>query len=147
MPQIHHKEKTMYNKTFWIGFIVIYVVWQALGFLVHGILLQEHYAALADVFRPEAELNDMMGLMFVSAALVLYLFCRIFVGGYEGKGVGEGARFGLLIGLFMSIPMAIDQYVVYPITPALAAIWFMTGVISFVIVGAIFAAIYRPTKV
>ncbi|MGH8194195.1 MAG: hypothetical protein ACREQ8_07335 [Woeseiaceae bacterium] len=135
----------MYNKTFWIGFIVIYIVMQAIGFLVHGILLQEHYAALADVFRPEPEMNAMMWMMFVSAALYLYLFCRLFVGGYEGKGVGEGIRFGLLAGLFMSIPMSIDQYVIYPITPALAAIWFVTGVISFVIVGAIFAAIYKPT--
>ncbi|HET6629037.1 MAG TPA: hypothetical protein VFG91_04620 [Woeseiaceae bacterium] len=137
----------MYNKTFWIGFVVIYVVWQAIGFLVHGILLQPHYQALADVFRPEAEMNEMMWLMFVSSALYLYLFCRIFVGGYEGKGVGEGIRFGLLIGLFFSIPMAIDQYVVYPITPALAVWWFVVGVVSWVIAGAIFAAIYRPTRV
>jgi hypothetical protein len=137
----------MYNKTFWIGFIVIYVVYQALSFLVHGVLLEQHYAALSDVFRPRAEMDEMMWLMFISAALYLYLFCRIFVGGYEGKGVGEGVRFGLLIGLFLSIPMALDQYVVYPITPALAVLWFVSGVLSFVIVGAIFAAIYRPTRV
>jgi hypothetical protein len=137
----------MYNKTFWIGFIVIYVVWQALGFLVHGILLEPHYAALADVFRSEAEMTDMMWLMFVSSALYLYLFCRIFVGGYEGKGVGEGARFGLLIGLFAAIPLALDNYAIYPITPALAVWWFVSGVVSFVIAGAIFAAIYRPTRV
>jgi hypothetical protein len=133
----------MYNKTFWIGFIVIYAVWQCIGFLVHQILLMPQYAAIADVFRPEIKTS----LMFVSSLLYLYLFCRIFVGGYEGKGVGEGVRFGLLIGLFMSIPMAIDQYAVYPITPALAVWWFVVGVISWVIVGAIFAAIYRPTRV
>lgn len=134
----------MDNKTFWIGFVVVYIVMQAIGFLVNGILLQAHYQALADVFRPEAEMYSMMWLMFVSSALYLYLFCKIFVKGYEGRGVGEGLRFGLLIGLFMSIPMAIDQYVVYPITPALAVIWFVTGVVSFVIAGMIFAAIYKP---
>lgn len=137
----------MYNKTFWIGFVVIYVVWQCIVFLEHGILLQPHYEVLADVFRPEAEMMDMTWLMYVSSALYLYLFCRIFVGGYEGKGVGEGIRFGLLIGLFFSIPMAIDQYVVYPITSALAVWWFVIGVVSWVIMGAIFAAIYRPTRV
>ena len=137
----------MYNKTFWIGFVVIYVIWQCIRFLEHGILLQPHYEALTDVFRPEAEMMDMTWLMYVSSALYLYLFCRIFVGGYEGKGVGEGIRFGLLIGLFMSIPMALDQYAVYPITSALAVWWFVIGVISWVIVGAVFAAIYRPTRV
>lgn len=137
----------MDNKTFWIGFVVVYVVMQAIGFLVHGVLLQEHYQALADVFRPEAEMNSMMWLMWVSSALYLYLFCKIFVKGYENRGIGEGVRYGLLIGLFMSIPMAIDQYVVYPITPALAAIWFVTGVVSFVIAGVIFAAIYKSKTV
>ena len=137
----------MYNKTFWTGLVVIYVIWQILGFLVHGFLLQPHYAAQPDIFRAAAEMADMRWLMYVSSALFLYLFCRLFVGGYKGTGVGEGVRFGLLIGLFMSIPMAIDQYTVYPITTALAAWWFMTGVVSWVIVGAVFAAIYRPTRV
>jgi ascorbate-specific PTS system EIIC-type component UlaA len=48
------------------------------------------------------------------------------------------------MGLFMSIPMAIDQYIVYPLTSNLAVIWFVSGVISFMIAGAIFAAIYKP---
>lgn len=137
----------MYNKTFWIGFLVIYVVWQILSYLIHGVLLQQHYALLADVFRPESEMMDMMWLMFVSSAVYLYLLCRIFIVGYEGKGIVEGMRFGLLLGLFLSVPSAIDSYVIYPITPAIAAIWFMSGVVSFVIAGAIFAAIYRPSRV
>ena len=137
----------MNNKTFWIGFVVIYVVWQVISFLVHDMLLQPHYATLGDVFRPEGEMADMGWLMYVSSALFLYLFCQIFIGGYEGKGIGEGVRFGLLVGLFISIPMAINQYAVYPITPAIAVWWFVTSVVSWVIVGAVFAAIYRPLRV
>jgi hypothetical protein len=135
------------NKTFWLGFLAVYVVWQILGYLVHNVLLTEHYAVLTNVFRPEAEMMDMMWLMFVSSAIYLYLFCRIFTAGYKGEGVMEGVRFGLMLGLFFSVPAAIDNYVVYPITTALAALWFMSGVISFVIAGAIFAAIYRPSRV
>jgi phosphate/sulfate permease len=50
------------------------------------------------------------------------------------------------MGLFMSLPMAIDQYVVYPLPSNLAVSWFVTGVISFVIAGAVFAAIYKPSR-
>lgn len=137
----------MYNKTFWLGFLVIYVVWQVIGYLTHNVLLAEHYALLTDTFRPPAEIEDNMWLLWVSSAIMLYLFCQIFTAGYQGKGVAEGMRFGLLLGLFLSVPSAIDSYVIYPITPAIAGIWFMTGVIGFVIVGAIFAAIYRPSRV
>ena len=134
------------NKTFWIGFIVVYIVWQVIGFLVHGIMLQDTYASMWQVFRAESEMNSMMWMMFLSSALYLLLFCYIFTKGYEGKGVGEGIRYGLLMGLFMSIPMAMDQYVVYPITANLAMIWFVGGVVSFMIAGAIFAAIYKPSE-
>jgi hypothetical protein len=134
----------MINKTFWIGFIVVYIVWQAIGFGVHGVMLADTYRAMGEVFRPEAVMNSMMWMMFLSSALYLLLFCYIFTKGYEGKGVGEGLRFGLLMGLFLSIPTALDQYVIYPLTTNLAVIWFVTGVVSFMIAGAIFAAIYKP---
>jgi hypothetical protein len=137
----------MDNKTFWLGFVAVYVVWQILGYLVHGVMLQEHYAVLADVFRPESDMMDKMWLMYVSSAVYLYLFCKIFTVGYENKGVMEGVRFGLLLGLFFSIPAAMDQYVVYPVTEAIAGLWFIAGVISFMIAGAVFAAIYRPSRV
>jgi hypothetical protein len=90
-------------------------------------------------------MDSMVWMMFLSSALYLLLFCYIFTKGYEGKGMAEGVRFGLLMGLFMAIPMSIDQYVIYPLTSNLAMIWFVGGVVSFVIVGAIFAAIYKPS--
>lgn len=134
------------NKTFWIAFVVVYIVAQVLGFLVHGILLEETYSSLAGtVFRPESEVNGMMWLMFVSSAVYVFLFCYIFTKGYEGKGVGEGLRYGLLMGLFMTVPMALDNYVVYPVPVNLAVTWFVTGVINFAIAGMVLAAIYKPT--
>jgi hypothetical protein len=48
------------------------------------------------------------------------------------------------MGIFMSTPAAVDQYVVYPLTGSLAITWFVTGVVGLVIAGAVFAAIYKP---
>ena len=135
----------MINKTFWIGFIIVYIVWQVIGFVVHGIMLADTYANMWQVLRPQAEIESLTWVMFVSSALYLLLFCYIFTKGYEGKGVGEGLRFGLLLGLFMSIPMAMDQFAVYPISTNIAVIWFVSGVVSFMIAGAVFAAIYKPS--
>jgi hypothetical protein len=119
---------------------------QAIGFVVHEVWLAETYAGLANVFRGEADMMGMMWMMMVASVGSLFLFCYIFTKGYEGKGIAEGARYGLWMGLFMSLPMAIDQYVVYPLPSNLAVSWFVSGVISFVIAGAVFAAIYKPSR-
>ena len=95
----------MNNKTFWIGFVVIYVVMQAYGYVVHEIMLADTYQSLASIFRPEAEMMDMMWMMMVGSALVMLLFCYIFTHGYEGKGVAEGVRYGALMGLFIATPL------------------------------------------
>ena len=135
----------MNNKTFWIGLIVIFVVMQLIGYLVHEVWLDETYRGLVDVFRVEEEMMSMMWMMMSSSIIYLFLFCYIFTKGYEGKGVAEGARYGLLMGLFIAIPMTVDNYVVYPVPGNLALHWFLAGVVSYVIAGAIFAAIYKPS--
>ena len=135
----------MNNKTFWIGLIVIFVVMQLIGYLVHEVWLDETYRGLVDVFRVEEEMMSMMWMMMSSSIIYLFLFCYIFTKGYEGKGVAEGARYGLLMGLFIAIPMTVDNYVVYPVPGNLALHWFLAGVASYIIAGAIFAAIYKPS--
>jgi hypothetical protein len=136
----------MNNKTFWIGFVAVFVVAQVIGYLVHQVFLADTYIALADVFRPQSELMSMMWMMTVGSVISLLLFCYIFTRGYEGKGIGEGLRYGLLIGLFVGLPMAVNQYVVYPVTSNLALIWFVTGLVGYMILGAVFAAIYKPSS-
>lgn len=134
------------NKTFWIAFVVVFVVMQCFGFLVHAIWLEDTYAPLHGVvFRSDAEFESMMWMMFVSGFIYIFLFCYIFTRGYEGKGIGEGIRYGLLIGLFMTVPMSLDQYVVYPVPSNLAVTWFITGMINSVIGGILLSLIYRPT--
>lgn len=138
--------KALSNKTFWIGWIVVFVVMQAYGYLVHEVGLSETYQSLASVFRPQEEMASMMWMMMVGGVFSLLLFCYIFTWGHEGKGVMEGVRYGALIGVFASIISAVDSYVIYPLTGELAVIWFVTGVVAFIISGAVFAAIYKPSS-
>ena len=135
----------MKNKTFWIGFVVVFIIMQAIGFLIHVVMLDETYKALAASFRPKEVMDSMMGIMILSGTVVLFLFCYIFTKGHEGKGVIEGVRYGALMGLFMAFPTSVDAYVIYPLTQELAAIWFVTTVVGFMIAGAVFASIYKPS--
>ena len=134
----------MKNKTFWIGLIVVYIVIQALGYVIHEVMMGDTYEGLASIFRPEAAMMDMMWMMMVSSAVMMFMFCYIFTRGYEGKGIMEGVRFGALIGFLMAGPMSIDQHVIYPLPANVASIWLISGIVSFMISGAVFAAIYKP---
>ena len=134
----------MNNKTFWIGFVVVYVAMQALGFVIHEVMMGDTYEKLASIFRPEAEMMDMMWMMMVSGAVMMFMFCYIFTRGYEGKGIMEGVRFGVLVGFLMAGPMAIDPHVIYPVPADVATIWLISGFVSFIVAGALFAAIYKP---
>ena len=134
----------MNNKTFWIGFVVVYVVMQALGFVIHQVLMDDTYQSLASIFRPEAEMLDMMWMMWVSSAVTMYMFCYIFTRGYEGKGIIEGVRYGALVSFLMAGALSIDVHVIFPVPANVASIWLISGFVSFMIAGAIFAAIYKP---
>ena len=98
----------------------------------------------ASIFRPEAQMMDMMWMMMVSGAIMIFMFCYIFTKGYEGKGIMEGVRFGALVGLMMAGPMAIDPHVIYPVPADVASIWLVSGIASLIVAGAVFAAIYKP---
>jgi hypothetical protein len=135
----------MNNKTFWIGLVAIFIVMQTIGFVVHQVWLDSTYQTLTDVFRDQAEMMGMMWMMMAGSVIYLFLFCYIFTRGYEGKGIAEGARYGLLMGIFTSIPTAVDQFVVYPLPGSLAVKWFVAGVVGLVIAGMVFAAIYKPS--
>lgn len=134
----------MNNKTFWIGCVVVYVAMQALGFLIHEVMMGDTYVELASIFRPEAEMMEMMWMMYVSSAVAVFMFCYIFTKGYEGKGIAEGVRYGALIGFLVAGAGSVDAHVIYPIPENVASIWLVSGLVSFMIAGAIFAAIYKP---
>ena len=72
------------------------------------------------------------------------MFCYIFTRGYEGKGIMEGVRFGALVSFLMAGAWSVDVHVIYPVPANVASIWLISGFISFMIAGAIFAAIYKP---
>ncbi len=134
----------MKNKTFWIGFVVVYLVMQVLGYVIHEVMMGDTYEKLAAIFRPEAEMQSMMWIMMASSALMMLMFCYIFTRGHEGKGIAEGVRYGVFIGLLMAGPIAIDPHVIFPVPGNVAMIWLISSIASLTIAGAIFAAIYKP---
>ncbi|MFQ5349617.1 MAG: hypothetical protein ACE5EG_04140 [Thermoanaerobaculia bacterium] len=131
-------------KKLWITVVVVYVVNQIMGFVIHALWLGETYASLASIWRPEAEMTEKMWIMFVTAAVYCFFFVYLFARGCEGTGIGEGVRFGVIIGLFVGVFSAYDWYVILPIPYSLALKWFLTGMIASIVMGIVTALLYKP---
>jgi hypothetical protein len=129
---------------FFIAFIVIYVVGAILSFVVHGLLLGATYEALSNVWRPD--MDRLMWVQWVTALFYCFFFVYIFARGYEGRGIMEGVRYGLVIWAFMSIPVIYNQYMVYPLTYSLVLQWLFYDLIMVIISGILVALIYKPLE-
>jgi len=128
------------NKKLWIGFVVVFVAMEVLMFLIHFVILGSTYQELQSVWRPDME--SLMWVYHVLALIGAFFFTFIFSKGYEGKGVIEGVRYGLYIGIWMSSGMAYGSYAMINIPYSLALQWFIYGVIAYVIYGVVLAMVY-----
>ncbi|MFQ5865652.1 MAG: hypothetical protein ACE5IW_10520, partial [bacterium] len=135
---------TMNARRYLFASLGVFVVYFVLSIIVHWVLLKGAYEATADVWRPQTEMNAYMPILWVTQLVVSFLFVFIYTKGYEGKGIMEGVRYGLWIGLLMSIPMAFGSYASLPIPLGLAIRWLVFGLVEFIILGIVAAAIYKP---
>ena len=131
----------MNMKRFLLTALVVFIVHEFLGFIIHQVLLTPFYQETYSLWRMPEEIN--MGLIVLVAAIWSLLFTYIFTKGYEGKGPMEGIRYGLLVGLLITVPMAFATYAVQPISLSLAMAWFVYGTVQIVVCGLAAALVYE----
>ncbi|HNR89097.1 MAG TPA: hypothetical protein PKM65_12220 [Spirochaetota bacterium] len=129
-------------KKYLLASVAVYVAFQAIDFVFHGIIMADTYKALSHLWR--SDMMSYMWIMYLAGVVLAGAFTYIFVKGYEGKGLLEGVRFGIVAGLFMNVMGMFGQYAMYPVPFSLTLIWFGYGMAQYVIGGVIAAAIYRP---
>lgn len=133
----------MNTKRFILASIAVFVAYEIIDSIVHALILCGTYETLKDIWRPDME--QKMWIMYIAVLFFSFLFVYIFTKGYENKGIAEGIRYGLLIGLLINIGM-FYQYVVYPLPLTLVVQWFIYGMIQYIICGIIASIIYKPIK-
>jgi hypothetical protein len=129
------------NKKVWFGFAVVFVTLQVLDGIVNFIILDPAYKSISYLLRPEGEMK--LWLLPVTGLFFSFFFTYIFSKGYEGKGMPEGARYGLYVGLMVALPMAYGAYAMMPIPCTLALQWFIFGTFEYVIAGVLLAIVFK----
>ncbi len=131
-------------KRFIIASIAVFFVIQITDPLIHGVFLGKAYEASKHLWRPN--MMSKMWIMMLSTFVFSFLFVYVFTKGYEEKGIFEGIRFGLLIGIFVYIYSIVNQYVVYPLPFTFILKWGIFGLIQFAILGIVASLIYKSIK-
>jgi hypothetical protein len=137
------KEDRMNIKKWLIASVVVFIVYSATMFLIHNVLLMNAYQDTANIWRAMEDMQSKMWLMYIGNLIFSFLFVLIFSLGYEGKGVVEGFRYGVLFGAIYVIPGSLGNYAVSPISFQLALSWIIYGLLQITLCGIVAALIYR----
>ena len=127
-------------KRFILASLAVFVFIFIYEWLFHGLLLKDMYTATASLWRPQGQC--IFPAMLAGQILFPLIFTFIFTKGYENKGLAEGARYGLLIGLLF-VPNHLIFYAVQPLPLNLVAAWIIGGLAEMILAGMILAAVYR----
>jgi len=135
----------MNTKRLALASLAVFVVFFVVDGVVNNVLLADLYKQTASVWRPESEIQGNMWLMWLGTLILAPLFTLIYTKGYEANkpGLGQGVRYGLIVGVLLSAPQCLVWYAVLPIPAVLAVWWFMTGMVESVAAGVATGLIYR----
>ena len=132
------------NKKFAIAWLVIFIVWMAGSFIVHGVLLHADYAKLPNLFRPEADARQYFPLMILAHVIMAGALVWVYSRGVEAKPwLGQGVRFGVVVALLTVIPTYMIYYVVQPMPGALVVKQMVFDGVLIVVLGVVAAFLYR----
>lgn len=120
------------------GFVFIF----GFDFIIHGQVLADLYAETADLWRPPEEMETYFPFMMGSQLLLALITAFIFTRNFEEKGIGEGIRFGLLLGTLLAL-LSATTYVWMPIPLLLAVYWAAAGLMQGLGLGIIFGLLYK----
>ena len=132
------------GKRFLVAWVVIFVLWFAGSFVVHGMLLHDDYAKLGNLFRTEADSQPYFPLMIVAHVMLSGALVWIYSRGVEARDwLPQGIRFGIAILLLTIVPTYMIYYVVQPMPGATVARQIVFDGILLMILSIVTAFLYR----
>lgn len=134
------------NKKIFAAWVVVFIAWMAGSFIVHGTLLHDDYARLANLFRTEAEAQQHFPLMILAHVILAGAFVWIYSRGVAATPwPPQGVRFGVAVALLTIVPTYMIYYVVQPMPGATVVKQIVFDGILLVILGLIVAFMFRSS--
>ena len=123
--------------------VVVFVVANLMGFLIHAVLLKKDYLPISGYYREMGQEK----MLFISLAYLSFALGSVWVyakGVEEKSWLGQGVRFGLAMWLILAIPSFLIAYAVQPVPGMLVLKQILFEGADKILLGIITAALYRP---
>ena len=127
------------NKKVWVGAVIVFIAFGIMDYVVHSVLMMSTYQSMVDSGTFRAPDDAKMHVFFLVRALQSFFFALVFSKGYESKGMAEGIRYGLYMGVFGGVAFSYFAYGIFPIPYELAMKWFLYELVQWVIAGVLIA--------
>jgi len=134
-------------KQFIIAVIVGFIALGVMDYVIHELILGGAYEPLAGtVLRAREDMNSNLWAMILAEIIFVVMFVWIYTFGVKGKGLMEGVRYGLYIGLLYSIVPSVGIWAMIPVSGWLCWMWIIFSLIETIILGLIVGAIYKTVR-
>jgi hypothetical protein len=127
-------------KRFIAASAVVFLCFVAIDFVFDFLILGSFNNPIKNLMRQDM-IRWMEPVLYLMTSL---LFVLIFITAGGGRGAAKGVILGLLVGLLASGTLSFKQYAMYPVPFVLAILWFIEGLLQYVIAGIVAALMYRP---
>lgn len=124
-----------------LAVLAVFVLWSAMDFVIHGLVLASPYALTPQLWRPMAEMKT--GLMYATVLIAAASFVGIYAWFIADKSVKTAVRYGLVFGVGSGISMGYGSYSVMPLPYEIALGWFAGTLIEAVAAGWITGMIVK----
>lgn len=135
------------DKRFWISAIALTVAAAVLGFIVHGVLLDADYTALAakGIMRTPDDFSHYMPFMLLADIAYGFGITWIYWQGYTtaASAIGQGLRCGFAVALVSTVPMFLIYCAIEPMPGMLVAKQEVFSMLEILLLG-VFAALFNP---
>ncbi len=127
-----------------LSIIAVFITWQMLDFIIHGVILGSSYQATAELWRPMEEMK--MWLLYVAGIVSSIVFVLIYYMFFARKNIRTAVIYGLLFGVGTGFSMGYGTYAVMPITYKIAIVWFIGAVVEATAGGLVMGLIIKDQK-
>jgi hypothetical protein len=135
------KEEGSMGKRIVIGGIVVFIAWEVLDYVLHGVVLKSQYEATASLWRSMGEMK--LGVLAVAVLISAFAFTAIYGWLVGKKSVGRGFTYGLLYGIATGVAMGYGTFAVMPIPYVMAFGWFIGSLIETCVAGLLVGLIVK----